>query len=220
MENLVVKAKEALEYKEKSSGLKTVTIRKLSASLFRDVKHKTIDEVLLLCEDFLEDRSWEMSVIAFDWAYRMKDQYRDDTFNIFERWLKDYVSGWGTCDDFCTHAFGELLCQYKSRFNVLLEWTKHKDFWVKRAAAVILIPSIYSDRYAQFNPLIISDALLNDEHHLVRKGYGWMLKVYSLKEQEEVKKYLGKHRAAMPRDAFRYALEKMTPEIRKELMKK
>lgn len=23
--------------------------------------------------------------------------------------IKDYVRGWGGCDDFCTHAFGELL---------------------------------------------------------------------------------------------------------------
>ena len=48
-----------------------------------------------------------------------------------------------------------------------------------------------------------------DEHDLVRKGYGWMLKVLSTKEPELVFDYLMKNKAVMPRVAYRYALEKM-----------
>ncbi|MCM1568670.1 MAG: hypothetical protein NC081_04400 [Roseburia sp.] len=43
----------------------------------------------------------------------MKKQYSESTYDIFYRWLKNYVKGWGDCDDFCTHAFGELLRQRK-----------------------------------------------------------------------------------------------------------
>ena len=216
----VAAAKKALAGQSKQSGLKTVEVRKLSALLFQKVKHKKFDEVLLLCEDFLKEHSWEMKVIAFDWAYRMKAQYRDDTFEIFERWLKEYVRGWGDCDDFCTHAFGELLCRFKSRFNDVLKWTQHQDFWVRRAGAVILILPIRTGKYSAFDPFLISEALFDDEHYLVRKGYGWMLKVYSVKEPKKVYDYLCRHRKAMPRDAFRYAMEKMTPEMKKVLMKR
>jgi len=52
-----------------------------------------------------------MGVIAFDFAYRMRRQYDNNTFAVFESWLEKYVRGWGDCDDFCTHAFGELICQ-------------------------------------------------------------------------------------------------------------
>ena len=37
---------------------------------------------------------------------------------------------------------------------------------------------------------MIADALLVDDHHLVLKGYGWMLKVLSVVDPSMVKDYL------------------------------
>lgn len=68
------------------------------------------------------------------------------------------------------------------------------------------------------NPLTISDALMTDEHDLVQKGYGWMLKCLSQVDMETVKKYLILHHKEMPRTAYRYALEKFDKGTRKELM--
>jgi 3-methyladenine DNA glycosylase AlkD len=213
-------ARTILSEKSKSTGLKTSDIRRLSSSLFREVRHESIDAVFMMCKDFLEDRSWEMGVIAFDWAYRMKKQYKIETFDIFEGWLLEYVRGWGDCDDFCTHAVGELLCQFPELFVRIQKWTERNEFWMRRAAAVTLIPALLKDRYASFDPFIISDALMQDEHDLVCKGYGWMLKTYSYKERDKVCDYLRKNKAVMPRVAYRYALGKMPADIKKELMSK
>jgi len=58
----------------------------------------------------------------------------------------------------------------------------------------------------------VKDILMTDEHHLVLKGYGWMLKILSTKEPELIFDYLLKNKAVMPRVAYRYALEKMDAE--------
>jgi 3-methyladenine DNA glycosylase AlkD len=216
----VEQAKRQLSGKSKSTGLKTSDIRSLSAKLFQNVKTESIDTVCALCRDFLEDHSWEMGVIAFDWAYRMKNQYRIETFELFEEWLVTYVRGWGDCDDFCTHAVGELLCQFPALFDRVVEWTTYAEFWMRRAAAVTLIPALHKGKYASFDPFIISDALMRDEHDLVRKGYGWMLKIYAHKEFDRVYAYLKKNKEIMPRVAFRYAIEKMPADVKKELMSK
>ena len=50
--------------------IKTGDIRKLSGRLFRQIPDKTMETVSYLCEVFLEQRTWELGVIAFDWAYR------------------------------------------------------------------------------------------------------------------------------------------------------
>ena len=126
----------------------------------------------MLCEELLEEHSWGLGVIAFDWAYRVKAQYTEDTYEIFYCWLKKYVRGWGDCDDFCTHAFGELLRRYKTLFSKVKTWTKDDDFWVRRASAVILIPLILRNDYEGIDPFIISDLLMSDKHDLVQKGYG------------------------------------------------
>lgn len=196
----------------------TGDIRKLSARLYKEVKDKSIGNVLSLCEELLEQHSWGLGVIAFDWAYRVKAQYTEDTYDVFYSWLKKYVRGWGDCDDFCTHAFGELLRRYKSLFSKVKSWTKDDDFWVRRASAVILIPSILQNDYEGLEPFVISDSLMSDRHDLVQKGYGWMLKSLSQMDADAVKEYLIANHEQMPRTAYRYALEKYDKETRKQLM--
>ena len=128
------------------------------------------------------------------------------------------MRGWGDCDDFCTHAFGELIMQNTGLVKKIIPWTKREEFWMRRAAAVVLIPSIYHNKYNETNPIVISDLLMNDKDDLVHKGYGWMLKVLSTKEPQLVYDYLVKHKHIMPRVSFRYALEKMEQDRKVELM--
>lgn len=100
----------------------------------------------------------------------------------------------------------------------IIPWTARDEFWMRRAAAVVLIPSIRRNKYKETNPTLISDLLMNDPEPLVLKGYGWMLKVLSTKEPDLVYDYLKKNRDTMPRVAFRYALEKLDNKRKTELM--
>lgn len=222
MNEIILQAMDEIKILEDNTpnGKHIVTgdIRKLSARLYKKIDDKAIDNVFALCEELLEQHTWALGVIAFDWAYRVREQYNENTYNVFYRWLKKYVRGWGDCDDFCTHAFGELLRKEKALFEKVLEWTKDEDFWVRRASAVILIPSILRNDYEGIEPYKISDSLMKDEHDLVQKGYGWMLKSLSQVDMDSVKEYLIANHLQMPRTAYRYALEKFNKETRKELM--
>ena len=221
MIDLVSKVEAELNKISKTAGgahLKTSEIRKLSASLYREISNKSKENIFAICQMFLEQDSWPMSVIAYDFAYRVKKQYDDNTFSIFERWLFKYVKNWSDCDDFCTHAFGELIKQNISLFEKVISWTKHEKFTVRRAAAVVLIPLIRQGKYKEIKPTLISDLLMLDSEDLVLKGYGWMLKELSIKEPDLVYEYLKKNSDLMPRVAFRYALEKMEDDKRMELM--
>ena len=210
---------ENVRYTPEGKHFKTGDIRKLSSKLFADVKDMPVGDVFAICGELLEQRNWPMGVIAYDFAYRMRKHYDENTFAVFERWLADYVRGWGDCDDFCTHAFGELVCQRTELADKAAGWTGRDEFWMRRAAAVVLIPSIKKSKYGETKPLRISDMLMADAHDLVRKGYGWMLKEFSVKEPELVFGYLIKNKDAMPRVAFRYALEKMDAGKKLQLMR-
>jgi 3-methyladenine DNA glycosylase AlkD len=59
---------------------------------------------------------------------------------------------------------------------------------------------------------------VKDEHYLVCKGYGWMLKILSIKEPLLVFEYLLKNMAVMPKVSYHYALEKMDVKKKKILM--
>jgi len=209
---------EKLSSTPKGEHLRTGEIRKLSARLFRELNKKSKEIVFPICESLLEQHNWPMSVIAYDFAYRIKNQYDNDTFYLFESWLVKYIRGWGSCDDFCTHAFGELITQNTGLVKNIIPWTAREEFWMRRAAAVVLIPSIRCNKYMETNPTQVSDLLMQDTEELVLKGYGWMLKVLSTKAPDMVYDYLKKNKFIMPRVAFRYALEKMDRERKNELL--
>lgn len=120
MNEIILRAMEEIEKLASAvpQGKHIITgdIRKLSAKLFRELEDKTIGNVLALCEELLEQQSWALGVIAYDWAFRVRGQYNEATYDVFYSWLKRYVRGWGDCDDFCTHAFGALLQRDKSLF--------------------------------------------------------------------------------------------------------
>lgn len=196
----------------------TGEIRKVSSALFRSIDDKSNENIFRICGELLDERKWAHKVIAYDLTYKIRAKYDENTFSVFEGWLKNYVRGWGDCDDFCTHAFGELIIRQPHLFSKVKTWTSAEQFWMRRAAAVIFIPSIRQNAYRDFDLFEISDLLLNDQHDLVRKGYGWMLKVLSKKEPDKVIEYLINNREIMPRVAFRYALEDLNTDQKKYLM--
>jgi 3-methyladenine DNA glycosylase AlkD len=208
------------EGKTKSINLSTGDVRKKSAEVFKILQNKNIDWVLDTCEKLLEEMKWELGIIAYDWAFRVKNQYKRETFTIFERWLKTYIKGWGDCDDFCTHAFGYLMAKYNDLFPEVVKWTMDRNFCLRRAAAVVLIYPIKKNQINDINPFIISDRLMNDPHHLVQKGYGWMLKILSQFRKKDVFNYLQMNKDKMPRLSLRYAIEKMDEKERMLLMNK
>jgi len=50
--------------------------------------------------------------------------------------------------------------------------------------------------------------------------FGWMLKVASDQEPKTVFEYVMRHKKEMPRTALRYAIEKLSPDLRKQAMAK
>ncbi|MDR7870542.1 MAG: DNA alkylation repair protein [Tissierellaceae bacterium] len=218
MDDIVFQVENRLGSLSRVKGITTGEVRKVSSELYKALEDKSIDTVLNNCEHLLNERKWVLNIIAYDWAYRVRKQYNDNTFHIFERWLKEYVTGWSDCDDFCTHAFGELISQKNELSTYILEWTKDPSYCVRRAAAVVLILPIKQNKYEKINPFLISDSLMNDDHYLVLKGYGWMLKVLSQVDRDNVINYLINNKDNMPRIAFRYALEKMDKETKLFLM--
>ena len=197
----------------------TAEIRSIGAQYYKNIAASlSIDEILSLCEKLLQKKTWAHGVIAYDWAFRSKKKYKEDIFPVFENWLHNYIRRWGDCDDFCTHALGELLRQYPNLFINIIPWTKSKDFWVRRAAPVILLYPLRHGVFSKREVSRICNALMKEKHPLVQKGSGWLLKEYSKISPGFVCTYLKKNVSKMSRTTFRYALQKLGPKEQLELM--
>ncbi len=209
-------------YKEeiKLHGVRSVFTKKISQKYFQENKHFSKEEIFNICEELLKSNYIEEKGIAFNWLFRIRKQYTKKDFKVFESWLKKYVTNWSDCDDFCTHAFGELFLQFPEIYTETRKWVKSRNMWVRRASAVIMIyPTRHSDRFLKEN-FEIADRLFFDSEDLVQKAYGWMLKEASKKYQQDVFKYVVKNKDKMSRTALRYAIEKMPADLKNRAMKK
>jgi 3-methyladenine DNA glycosylase AlkD len=200
-------------------GVKSSVVRKIGRDHFHHTKDLTKAEIYDLCEKFWQSGIMEESFIACHWSHAMRKHFEPADFEIFEKWISEYISNWASCDTFCNHTVGEFVMKYPDYLMRLKLFTQSANRWMRRAAAVSLIVPA---RQGKFLPDIfeIADHLLTDPDDMVQKGYGWMLKVASQAHQQDVFEYVMRNKADMPRTALRYAIEKMPPDLKAQAMKK
>ncbi|NLG05371.1 MAG: DNA alkylation repair protein [Clostridia bacterium] len=202
-------------FKEKIKfyGVKVPTVNKISKELFNQIELKQKAHIFDLCELLWKSGYLEESFIACNWSYYIHKEYKPEDFPTFERWIKQYVNNWASCDTLCNHTVGEFIEMYPEYVVKLKEFTKSDNRWVRRAAAVTLIIPARKGKFLK-DIFDIADALLMDKDDLVQKGYGWMLKAASEANQQEIFNYVTRNKAVMPRTALRYAIEKMPIELK------
>lgn len=198
-------------------GLSAPLVRKLSAEYWKEVKALDKKQVFALCEKLLQTGDMACQGIAFDWAHRLKRRYTPEDFTRFEKWVGRHVDSWSSCDDLCSHGLGEFVYKFPEVVPRVKQWTKSKNMWFRRAAAVALIYSVRRGRYIA-DGFEVATLLLHDKEDLVQKGYGWMLKEMCRTNEKDVFDFVMKHKATMPRTALRYAIEKMGERMKATVM--
>jgi len=208
-------------FKEKivSYGVKVPTVDKIGKEIYKQIENEPKSVIFSLCEQLWQSGYLEESFVACNWSYNVRKQYEPADFDVFERWINQYVNNWASCDTLCNHTVGEFIEKYPEYITRLKAFAYSDNRWVKRAAAVSLIIPARKGKFLS-NIFEIANILLLDQDDLVQKGYGWMLKAASQANQQEVFDYVMRHKAVMPRTALRYAIEKMPEEMRKRAMEK
>lgn len=205
--------------KVKFYGVKTAIVGKIGKENFKAIKDKRKKEIFILCEELWRSGYMEESFVACDWSYYIHKDYKPEDFKVFEKWVNDYVSNWASCDTLCNHTIGTFVEVYPEYLSGLKKWAKSQNRWMRRASAVSLIIPARQGKFLK-DIFEIADILLLDKDDLVQKGYGWMLKAASQVHQEEVFDYVIRNKMVMPRNALRYAIEKMPREFKEEAMAK
>jgi 3-methyladenine DNA glycosylase AlkD len=222
-ENADEKTKQSAQrfFKEQAKfyGVKTETVGKIAKKHWLNVKDLHKEAIFKLCEElYRSDYTEEAFVVAF-WLPRYIKYLEPADLHIFKCWIEKYINNWAKCDGFCNHTIGDLIQKYPQTISEVKSWTRSVNRWLKRASAVSLIVPAKKGLFLR-EALEICDSLLNDSDDMVQKGYGWLLKEESRKNQTEVYEYVLKKRDIMPRTALRYAIELMPKELKVEAMRK
>ncbi|MDR3350939.1 MAG: DNA alkylation repair protein [Prevotellaceae bacterium] len=218
-EKTAVSAQRFFKEEIKTIGVKAAAVHKIAQTYFKAVKGQPKEEIFALCETLWQSGCMEEAGVACDWSCALREYFTPVDFKTFERWVSRYVSNWAMCDMLCNHTVGGFIEKYPAYIRELKQWTASGNRWVRRAAAVSLIIPARKGLFLQ-DIFDIAGRLLRDPDDMVQKGYGWMLKAAGQAHEKEVFDYVVSQKAVMPRTAYRYAIEKMSPGRKAAAMKK
>ncbi|MEV0205098.1 DNA alkylation repair protein [Streptomyces sp. NPDC050788] len=141
-----------------------------------------------------------------------------------EHWLETYVSNWAQCDDLCLKLLYPFFLGHLELIPRTRRWVESPSPWARRAANVAVVKFVRRKVGRTLFELPTSHVfdncahLMHDGDPYVQKGCGWLLKITAEVHPAEVTEFLRTWHTDMPRDTFRYAVEKMDPRTRRSLM--
>ena len=125
------------------------------------------------------------------------------------------VDNWDLIDVTTAQVVGASVLE-RGALAELEKLARSKSVWRRRIAIVSTFAHL---RAGDAQPTLrIAALLMADEHDLIHKATGWLLREAGKRDAAALDRFLEEHAATMPRTALRYAIEKMPPATRAEWM--
>jgi 3-methyladenine DNA glycosylase AlkD len=191
---------------DKFAGVTVPAIRKLA----REYQAMPLAEVARLMSAALHEARLLALLILVRRYGKGDDKQREAIFRLYLR-NKRRINNWDLVDSSAPQIVGAHL---EGRDQSILDDLAHSaSVWDRRIA---MIATQHFIRKGNFAPsLRIASILVSDEHDLIHKAVGWMLREIGKRDLPTEEMFLAKHYRKMPRTMLRYAIEKF-PELRRK----
>lgn len=133
--------------------------------------------------------------------------------SIYQLYLKhtDFINNWDLVDCSAHKIIGAYLLN-RDR-DKLYELAESDQLWERRIAIIATLRFIQNEDYD--DTLSLAALLLKDDHDLIQKAVGWMLREVGKRDYALEEAFLREHYKTMPRTMLRYAIEKFPDATRK-----
>ena len=147
--------------------------------------------------------------------YDEADEKVKDKIYRFYKKNRRKINNWDLVDLSAPKIMGIHLL--KRDKQILYEYAHSNNLWEKRISIIATYSFI---KYLDFNTTLeITDVLLNDDHDLIHKAVGWMLREVGKQDLKILEKFLKPRYNKMPRTMLRYSIEKFPEKKRKKYLK-
>jgi 3-methyladenine DNA glycosylase AlkD len=121
------------------------------------------------------------------------------------------VNNWDLVDASAPHLLADRV--RRAPRKTLDPLARSRVVWDRRIAILATFPLIRAGDHRQ--TLRLAKAFLGDEHDLMHKAVGWMLREVGKRDEAVLRGFLADHAGGMPRTALRYAIERLPASDRK-----
>jgi len=186
-------------------GVMVPDIRKV-AKKYKDIALKELQK--LIKSKIHEERLCAALILTYKKLNReIADFYLRNT---------EHLNNWDIIDLTAPKILGKWMIDYPNERKILYKFAKSKSLWERRISILSTFTFIREKDFK--DSLAIAEILLKDEHDLIHKAVGWMLREIGKRDQEIEEKFLKKYYKKMPRTMLRYAIERFEETKRKSYL--
>ena len=191
-------------------GISVPKTRKIAG----EYRNLTFDEIEKLAKsDFHEVRLCALVILCNQYKKSKDSKKKKAIFDFYMvQVVKGRVNNWDLVD-VSAPTIGQYLAESNNSMPILRKLSKSKDLWERRIAMIFTFAFL---RAGELEPTYeIAERLLKDDHDLIHKAVGWMLREMGKRDPYLLRSFLAKHSKVMPRTMLRYSIEKLPERERK-----
>ncbi len=148
---------------------------------------------------------------------QFKKADEDKQKQIFDLYLSNtkYINNWDLVDVSAEYIIGGYLINRSK--TILKKLALSTSIWERRIAIIATFQFIKQKQHE--HTFIIAKILLKDDHNLIHKAVGWMLREVGKRISEAIEEtFLQQHYQQMPRTMLQYAIERFEEKKRKKYL--
>jgi len=182
------------------------------ARKYKEISHQNIQKLM---ESEVHEHRLTGLLILVD-RYQRKPEERRQIFDFYLNSIPN-INNWDLVDLSAPNIVGSFILENPKEKKVLYRLARG-SLWARRIAVLATFTFIRKNQFKE--TLELSELLLKDEHDLIHKAVGWMLREIGKRDQAVEERFLNKFHKKMPRTMLRYTIERFPKEKKKFYMKK
>lgn len=184
---------------KKYLNLSLIDLKQLLASQIHEFR---LAALLILVSQYNQTKDLKAKKKIFDFYYTQRRR----------------INNWDLVDLSAPNIFGDYLLVTKQKLSRLLIMAGSKDLWERRIAMLSTFSFIKAGRSEEAFQL--ARKLLSDQHDLIHKAVGWMLREVGKRVSEsKLCAFLDREVSKMPRTTLRYAIERLPVPLKSHYLK-
>lgn len=182
------------------------------ANRYKDISLKDIEELL---DSRIHEHRLTGLLILVNKFSKSDEKGKKEIFETYMK-KKDRINNWDLVDLSAPKIVGSYLVDKGRRILYVL--AESANVWDRRISIISTFAFIRNDDFK--DAISIAEILLKDEHDLIHKAVGWVLREIGKRDIRTEEKFLKKHYKKMPRTMLRYSIEKFGNSKKKFYMQK
>jgi len=177
--------------------------------LIKQFRMLSLQDIETLLQNNIHEYRFCALLLLIDHYQKSDDPTKTKVFELYVRNSSQWINNWDLVDISAPPIMGDFIFNHGDE-KILEKLAESLNLWQRR---ISIVSTLYFIRRGEFQPTLkIGEQLLLDQHDLIHKACGWMLREVGKRNEAILLDFLEKHHQIMPRTMLRYSIEKLSFE--------